>query len=406
MSTRPPSPEPPPEGENEVQRNIRLKVCAYCKAPGAKMKCKECLQRTYCDKKCQKKDWKAVHKKQCEKLQQVFVPPPAGWREAKKAAERDGSGCGGGAAADDDEFAHPCPVCLDNEDNAAVDGHVYGQCTACGQMYCGGCNAGGRLAAGSPNCPTCRAPFDVSYKEHFQRLWKLVHDRSPGRHTPAAQYNLGGMYSKGVGVKQDHKEAVEWIRKAAAQGHAVAQFNLGFRYDAGKGVKQDLKEAVMWFRKAAEQGDAGAQYNLGQMYDNGRGVKQDHKEAVMWYRKAAEQGDADAQFNLGIMYANGQGVAQDFAKALTWLQLAAEQGDEGALKDLDTMQRRNLFPTPPPGTAVTTILLTSAAGSKYNNNLGMVVTPAEGTVVKPGRVAVLLEGVATPISFKLMNLRV
>ena len=65
-----------------------------------------------------------------------------------------------------------------------------------------------------------------------------------------------------------------------------------------------------------------------------------------------------------------------------------------------------MLPPPPPGTAVTAILLTSAAGSKYNNNLGMVVTPAEGTVVKPGRVAVLLEGVATPISFKLMNLRV
>ena len=86
MSARPPSPEPPPEGENEVQRNIRLKVCAYCKKPGARLKCKACFQRTYCDKRCQKKDWKAVHREQCEKLQQVFVPPPAGWREAKEAA--------------------------------------------------------------------------------------------------------------------------------------------------------------------------------------------------------------------------------------------------------------------------------------------------------------------------------
>ena len=62
----------PPEDENEVQRNIRLKVCAYCKKPGAMNKCEACLQRTYCDKKCQKKDWKTVHKKQCKKLQQVF----------------------------------------------------------------------------------------------------------------------------------------------------------------------------------------------------------------------------------------------------------------------------------------------------------------------------------------------
>ena len=93
MSARPPAPEPP-EGENEVQRNIRLKVCAYCKKPGARLKCKACFQRTYCDKRCQKNDWKTVHREQCEKLQQVFVPPPAGWREAKAAADRDGGGGG------------------------------------------------------------------------------------------------------------------------------------------------------------------------------------------------------------------------------------------------------------------------------------------------------------------------
>ena len=231
-----PSPDDLLEGENEVQRNIRLKVCAYCKAPGATKKCNGCRQRTYCNKKCQKNDWKTVHREQCEKLQQMFVPPPAGWREAKDAAERDegggggaaaaaGGGGGGAAADDDDEFAHPCPVCLDNEDGATVDGQHGGQCTACGQMYCGACKAGG-LAVRSPNCPTCRAPIVVSPKEDFRRMWKLVHDRSPGRHTHVAQFNLGVAYTKGLGVKQDQKEAVEWFRKAAAQGLAAAQHSL------------------------------------------------------------------------------------------------------------------------------------------------------------------------------------
>ena len=208
-------------------------------------------------------------------------------------------------------------------------------------MYCGGCNA---HVAATRKCPTCRAPLRVSHEENFKRVWKLVHDRSPGRHTPAAQYNLGTMYRKGDGVKQDYKEAVEW------------------------------------------------------------------------YRKAAEQGLANAQYNLGLMYAKGQGAPTDFAAALKWLQLAAERGHEPALEGLGILQQHNdiptpppgtnLIPTPPPGTAVTAILLTSAAGSKYNNNPGIVVTLTDGTVVKPGRVAVLLEGVATPISFKLMNLRV
>ena len=380
MSARPPSPEPLLEGENEVQRNIRLKVCAYCKTPGATKKCNGCRQRTYCNKRCQKKDWKTVHREQCEKLQQVFVPPPAGWREVKEAAERDsggggggaaaaGGGGGGGAAADDDEFAHPCPVCLDNEDNAVVDGQDYGMCSACGQMYCGACKAGG-LAVRSPNCPTCRAPLAVSAEEDFKRFWKLVHDRSPGRHTP-------------------------W-----------AQFNLGIAYDYGRGVKQDYKEAVEWYRKAAEQGDAKAQHNLGVNYSKGQGVKQDHKEAVTWYRLAAEQGLAVSQNNLGGMYAVGDGVPQDFAKALKWLQSAAEQGVENALEILEILQQHKPIPTPPSGTAVTAVLLTSAAGSKHNNTSGIVVAPADGTAITPGRVAVLLEGAAAPISLKLMNLRV
>ena len=455
MSARPPSPEPPREGENEVQRNIRLKVCAYCKKPGARLKCNACRQRTYCDKRCQKSDWKTVHREQCEKLQQVFVPPPAGWREAKEAAERDGGGGGGaaaaagggaaGAAADDDaEFGHPCPICLDNEDDATVDGEMCGMCTACGQMYCGACNKACRIGR-IDNCPTCRAPGSVSDKEHFRRLWKLIHDRSPGRHTLSAQNCLGEMYKKGQGVKQDYKEAVEWYRKAAEQGDATAQCNLGYMCNKGEGVKQDYKEAVEWYRKAAEQGFAKAQSSLGTMYKHGQGAKQDYNEAVMWYRQAAEQGCANAQCNLGrmyyegqgvkqdhkqaiawcrkaaeqgyaeaqcivgVMYASGLGVPQDVAKALKWLQLAAEQGYGNALKTLDIMQQGNLFPTfptPPPGTAVTTILLTSAAGAKHNNTPGTVVIPTDGAVVKPGRVAVLLEGAATPISFKLMNLRV
>ena len=70
------------------------------------------------------------------------------------------------------------------------------------------------------------------------------------------------------------------------------------------------------------------------------------------------------------------------------------------------MQQANVIPTPPPGTTITTILLTSAKAAKYNNKTGRVVTPTEGVAIKPGRAAVLLDGEAAPISFKLMNVRV
>eukprot|EP00729_Bicosta_minor_P007498 gene7498-biopygen19921 len=413
LPAEPPLPPPYPHDQHEtlIQYNLRNKVCAYCKRPGAHLKCEGCRQRSYCDRKCQKRDWKQEHRGQCVKLQQVFVPPPPGWRGA--AAEAAGGFGGGGKAAaaaavdidDDDEIENPCPICLDNEDDATVDGNLFGMCFACGQSYCGACNAGG-FANRSPNCPTCRAPFSVSDKEKFERLRKLEHDRSPGRHTPLAQYILGIMYCTGEGVEQDDVEAAKWYRMAAEAGIATAQNNLGSMYCNGEGVEQDHVEAAKWYRMAAEAGHAKAQYNLGAMYDNGEGVEKDHVEAAKWYRKAAEAGDADAQCNLGAMYCNGTGVEQDVVKGVKWLQLAAVQGHKNTLKGLDLMQQHHTIQTPLSGTTVTIILLTSANAAKYNNRTGRVVEPAEDAAIKPGRAAVLLDGEAAPISFKLMNLRV
>ena len=122
--------------------------------------------------------------------------------------------------------------------------------------------------------------------------------------------------------------------------------------------------------------------------------------------KAAEAGYAKGQYNLGIMYGNGENFEQDFAEAFKWTQLAAVQGFEGALISLDLMQQRNVIPTPPPGTAVTTVLLTSANAAKYTNKAGRVVEPTKGAAIKPGRAVVLLDGEAALISFKLKNLRV
>ncbi|HHF3780583.1 TPA: tetratricopeptide repeat protein, partial [Haemophilus influenzae] len=75
--------------------------------------------------------------------------------------------------------------------------------------------------------------------------------------------------------QSDYQTAFKLWLPLAEQGNASVQFNLGLMYSKGQGVKQDDFEAVKWYRKAAEQGHAKAQYNLGNMYANGRGVKQD-----------------------------------------------------------------------------------------------------------------------------------
>jgi hypothetical protein len=60
-------------------------------------------------------------------------------------------------------------------------------------------------------------------------------------------------------VTQISRESLENIMKAANQGNAEAQYRLGVLYAKGMGVKKDRREAYKWYRKAASQGHARAQ---------------------------------------------------------------------------------------------------------------------------------------------------
>jgi TPR repeat protein len=100
-------------------------------------------------------------------------------------------------------------------------------------------------------------------------------------------------------------------REKAEGGDADAQFNLGVMYHRGNGVKQDPKEAVKWWGKAAEQGDVSAKYMLGVMYEGGYGVKKDLVLAYAWCNIAAADGHESAKR-----------AKQDIGKKLTPEQIA------------------------------------------------------------------------------------
>jgi TPR repeat protein len=155
-----------------------------------------------------------------------------------------------------------------------------------------------------------------------------------------AQYNLGGMLASGTGVDRDYAQAERWYRRAAEQGHARAQANLGAMYANGIGVLQNDAKAERWSRLAAGQGNADGQYYLGTMYCGRTGAAQDYPQAAKWYRRAAEQGHADAQYILGAMYGNGTGVAQDWVRAHMWFNLAASSGNIESARNRDVIASR------------------------------------------------------------------
>ena len=125
----------------------------------------------------------------------------------------------------------------------------------------------------------------------------------PGNHKDTAKELPEVYYKNGKGAvgKVDRKNLENWFREAR-QGKPQAQYNLGVVYFKGVGVSTDHEEAFKWFAKAANKNNDTAQNMLGVIYENGDGVSQDYSQAESWYRKAALNGNEAGFYNLGDLY--------------------------------------------------------------------------------------------------------
>tara|TARA_R110001599_G_scaffold353156_1_gene590467 strand:- start:1221 stop:2021 length:801 start_codon:yes stop_codon:yes gene_type:complete len=75
-----------------------------------------------------------------------------------------------------------------------------------------------------------------------------------------AQLSLCLMLGKGEGVESNFEKSVYWLKKSADQGVSEAEYMLGLMYLNGKhDVKIDASAALDWLSKAAKQGHQGAQ---------------------------------------------------------------------------------------------------------------------------------------------------
>ena len=142
-----------------------------------------------------------------------------------------------------------------------------------------------------------------------------------------AQYDLGLAYDSGNGVKQDTRQALIWITKAAEKGYSPAQNMLGYWLLTGHhGITRDIDKGIDWCLKAAEQNNSIAENNLSYTYGKFSATHRDVKKYVYWLRRAAEDGNTDAQWQLGCHYEMGdcEGIEKDYQQALYWYQRGAE----------------------------------------------------------------------------------
>ena len=339
-------------------------LCSNCGRSGATAQCINCRSVLYCDRTCQKQHWKIGHKHQCKALavakgpatvKPYAVPKDTCVSSAAKAPRpqapgpRNGPHSAESSAHSKNQLAHPCPICLVNEDDD-VDGLTEcGMCLQCGQLTCGACMG---KAATSPafvlrmarsGCPACHQPLwmDGTDADEVRSYQKLLKSKPPGRHTPKAQYLL----------------AMYFLEQQQLMGDGT--------------VRKDEVKAARLFKLAADKGLRRAQNNAAKCYEMGIGVPKDQLEATRLFKLAAMQGDFAACFSMASRFLYGEhGVRKDINEAARWLRQTVAANPTYDVSGAET----NLIPYLTKGARVEVIGITSPEGCRLNGLTGTLVS--------------------------------
>lgn len=131
----------------------------------------------------------------------------------------------------------------------------------------------------------------------------------------------------------EYEIAVKEWRKPAMEGDADAQFNLGQAYKLGRGVKTDLDVALDWYRKAAAQGHLQASDSCGHLLHYQKKIA----EALPFLIASSDRGEPRAQYLLATELFNGINIGKDWVRAYALMTRAASAGMASAARSLEQM---------------------------------------------------------------------
>lgn len=135
-------------------------------------------------------------------------------------------------------------------------------------------------------------------------------------------------------VIENLSSALHLFRIDDTDGLSEAFFNLGQVYTYGLGVDVDEHAAKAWLKRAFKVGIREAALEIACLYDrrDREGVVQasrieaDNNKAFRWYRKAANAFVDRAHARLGLSCLDGDDVASNVPKGLYWLHRVAFSG--------------------------------------------------------------------------------
>lgn len=133
----------------------------------------------------------------------------------------------------------------------------------------------------------------------------------------------------------EYDAAVKQWRDPAIKGDPDAQFNMGQAYKMGRGVKTDLNIALDWYKKAAAQGHLQAADSYGHLLHYQGKVA----EALPYLQASADRGDPRAQYLLATELFNGVNIGKDWVRAYALMTRASSAGMAPASRSLSQMDQ-------------------------------------------------------------------
>ncbi len=194
---------------------------------------------------------------------------------------------------------------------------------------------------------------NVNSSENFEKAAEW-YQKAAGNGLDAAQWRLGELYARGIGVEQNINKAIELRTKAAEQGNIMFQFMMGIMYATGGfadystymypdgyvynvEIPQDTEKADKWLRRVnhiqlnktekERLEDNGLLASILNELSEGFIKQSKFEKAIYWYQREAEMGYRDAFCDLGKMYYEGNGVPKDYQKALAMFEKAILDDD-------------------------------------------------------------------------------
>lgn len=128
--------------------------------------------------------------------------------------------------------------------------------------------------------------------------------------------------------------------EAAEAGDPEAQFRIGKSRLVDAAIEPaKATEALGWLQRAAAAGHAEAMVHLGRIYQSGVGALQNYELAAHWVQRAADDADPEGMLELGRLYRDGVWFDKDAIKAYVWMNRAAAANAPGAAREREAVAR-------------------------------------------------------------------